>query len=226
MSGMYGAFGALAALRARDRTGQGQCVDLALYESVFRVLDELAPAYQKFGVVRERMGADTVNVCPHSHYQTRDDKWIALACSNDVMFERLAGAMGDPSLARADRYGPVARRLTERDEVNAIVGEWVRSLDGAEVLARCEAAGVPAGGIYSIADIFADPQYEARGNMRPVESRIGPLAVPAVVPRLGATPGGIEWLGEPLGASNAAVLGGLLGIADEELDALRAQGVI
>src|SRR6185369_14976898 len=79
MSGMYGAIGALVALRAREVTGEGQCIDLALYESIFRVLDEIAPAFQKFGYVRERMGADTVNVCPHSHYRTKDDKWIAIA---------------------------------------------------------------------------------------------------------------------------------------------------
>ena len=106
MSGMYGAIGALVALRAREATGEGQCVDLALYESVFRVLDEIAPAYQKFGYVRERMGADTVNVCPHSHYQTRDGKWIAIACTSDQMFARLAEAMQQPELASAERYGP------------------------------------------------------------------------------------------------------------------------
>ena len=106
MSGMYGAIGALVALRAREATGKGQCVDLALYELVFRVLDEIAPAYQKFGHVRERMGADTVNVCPHSHYQTRDGKWIAIACTSDAMFARLAAAMEQPELASAERYGP------------------------------------------------------------------------------------------------------------------------
>jgi crotonobetainyl-CoA:carnitine CoA-transferase CaiB-like acyl-CoA transferase len=100
MSGMNGAIGALVALRARDVSGEGQCVDLALYESVFRVLDEIAPAYQKFGYVRERMGADTVNVCPHSHYGTSDGKWIAIACSNDQMFARLADAMGDVALVK------------------------------------------------------------------------------------------------------------------------------
>ncbi len=226
MSGMYGAIGALVALQAREKTGEGQCVDLALYESVFRVLDEIAPAFQRFGYVRERMGADTVNVCPHSHYRTRDGKWVAIACSNDSMFERLAGAMGQPQLASEARFGPKELRLAARDEVNAIVAEWVAALDCADVLHRCEQAGTPASLVYSIADIFEDPQYRARGNIREVDSRIGPLAVPEVVPRLSATPGSIAWLGAALGAHNREVFGGLLGLAEEQLDALAREGVI
>ena len=226
MSGIYGAFGVLTALRVREQTGAGQCVDLGLYEPVFRVLDEIAPAYQRFGVIRERMGADTVNVCPHSHYRTRDGKWIAIACTNDTMFERLAGAMERPELAGADRYGPKDKRLAARNEVNGIVADWVATLDCAEVLARCDAVGTPASLIYSIADIFADPQYEARENIRTVDSRIGPVAVPGVVPKLSATPGEIKWLGAGLGAHNGEILGSLLGIADDELVRLRNRGVI
>jgi crotonobetainyl-CoA:carnitine CoA-transferase CaiB-like acyl-CoA transferase len=226
MSGVYGALGAMMALHARETSGEGQCVDLALYEPVFRVLDEIAPAFQKFGFVRERMGADTVNVCPHSHYRTRDGKWIAIACSNDKIFERLAAAMGQPGLASAERYGPKERRLAARDEVNRIVAEWVAGLDCQDALGRCDAAGAPAGLINSIADIFDDPQYRARGNVRTVDSRAGPLAVPDVVPRLSDTPGEIRWLGAALGAHNAEVFGGLLGISSEDLEQLRAQGVI
>ena len=166
MSGMYGAIGALIALRARETTGEGQCIDLALYESVFRVLDEIAPAYQKFGYVRERMGADAVNVCPHSHYQTKDGKWIAIACTSDTIFARLAEAMQQPELASAERYGPQALRLAARDEVNRIVAAWVATLDLETVLALCSKGGVPASLIFSIADIFEDPQYRARGNIQ------------------------------------------------------------
>jgi crotonobetainyl-CoA:carnitine CoA-transferase CaiB-like acyl-CoA transferase len=226
MSGMYGAIGALIALRARDTTGEGQCVDLALYESVFRVLDEIVPAYQQSGYVRERMGADTVNVCPHSHYQTADAKWIAIACSNDQMFERLADAMEQPELASRTRFGQKELRLAARDEVNRIVSEWVSSLDHQVVLARCAKFGAPASLLYSIADIFGDPQYRARGNIRLTESRIGDLAVPEVVPRLSDTPGEIRWLGEGLGAQNMEVFGGLLGLDSDDLGALREQGII
>ena len=226
MAGVYGAFGAMVALQSRARTGVGQCVDLALYEPVFRVLDEIVPAFQRLGVIRERMGADTVNVCPHSHYQTRDGKWIAIACSNDKIFVRLAGAMGRPELAAADRYGPRDNRLAARNEVNGIVADWAGSLDSADVLARCDAAGTPASLLYTIADIFADPQYEARENIRTVDSRIGPVAVPGVVPKLSATPGAINWLGEGLGAHNEEILCGLLGLSGDELAKLRTEDVI
>ena len=226
MSGMYGAIGALVALRARETTGEGQCVDLALYESVFRVLDEIAPAYQKFGYVRERMGADTVNVCPHSHYETSDGKWVAIACTSDAMFARLAEVMQQPELASSERYGPQAQRLAARDEVNAVVAEWVASLDLETVLKRCTDGGVPSSLIYSIADIFEDPQYRARGNIKMADSRIGALAVPDVVPRLSDTPGEIRWLGEGLGSANQDVFGGLLGLREEEIARMRKTGVI
>jgi len=226
MSGMYGAIGALVALKAREATGEGQCVDLALYESVFRVLDEIVPAYQQSGYVRERMGADAVNVCPHGHYQTSDGKWIALACSNDRMFERFADAMGRPELASQTMYGDKEARLAARDDVNRIVAEWMASLDHQTVLARCAEFDVPASLIFSIADIFEDPQYRARKNIRMTESRIGTLAVPEVVPRLSATPGEIRWLGNGLGAQNDDVLKNLLGLESGDISELREQGVI
>jgi crotonobetainyl-CoA:carnitine CoA-transferase CaiB-like acyl-CoA transferase len=226
MSGMYGAIGALVALKARETTGEGQCVDLALYESVFRVLDEMVPAFQQNGYVRERMGADTVNVCPHSHYQASDGKWIALACTNDQMFARLADAMGQPELASPARYGDKDTRLAARDEVNRIVAQWMASLDHNTALSRCAEFDVPASLIFSIADIFEDPQYRARGNIRMTESRIGDLAVPDVVPRLSATPGEIRWLGEGLGAQNDEILKDLLGLSSGEIDQLRKRGVV
>jgi crotonobetainyl-CoA:carnitine CoA-transferase CaiB-like acyl-CoA transferase len=226
MSGMYGAIGALVALRAREATGEGQCIDLALYESVFRVLDEIAPAFQKLGYVRERMGADAVNVCPHSHYETRDGKWIAIACTSDAMFARLAEAMQQPELASNTQYGPKELRLAARDEVNLIVAKWVASLDLETVLARCAESDVPASLLYSIADIFEDPQYRARGNIEMTDSRIGELAVPGVIPRLSGTPGEIRWLGEGLGARNDEVFASLLGLDGTEITRLRDDGVI
>jgi len=226
MSGMWGVIGILTALRARERTGKGQYIDIALYESVFRVLDEIAPAFQKFGYVRERMGADTVNVCPHSHYQTRDGKWIAIACTSDTIFARLAEAMQQPELASAERYGPQALRLAARDEVNRIVAAWVATLDLETVLALCSKGGVPASLIFSIADIFEDPQYRARGNIQMTDSRAGAIAVPGVVPRLSDTPGEIRWLGAGLGAQNDDVYRGLLELSSAEIEELRTSGVI
>jgi len=134
--------------------------------------------------------------------------------------------MQKPELASTERYGPQHQRLGARDEVNAIVAKWVASLDLKTVLARCAEGGVPASLIYSIADIFEDPQYRARGNIKMTESRAGELAVPDVVPRLSATPGEIRWLGEGLGAQNEEIFRDLLGLKDSELRQMRDDGVI
>jgi succinyl-CoA:(S)-malate CoA-transferase subunit B len=109
MAGLYGALGVVMALRSVDATGVGQQVDIGLYEPIFRILDELAPAYDKFGFIRQRMGAPTVNVCPHSHYPTRDGRWIAIACTNDKIFGRLAKLMGHGDVAGDGRYGTSTR---------------------------------------------------------------------------------------------------------------------
>jgi crotonobetainyl-CoA:carnitine CoA-transferase CaiB-like acyl-CoA transferase len=226
VTGLYGALGVMLALRARDSTGRGQCIDLALYETIFRMLDEIAPAYQNLGLVRERMGADTVNVVPHSHYRTKDDHWIAIACSNDDMFARLAKAMGQPELAAPDRFGAKHARLAERDEVNEVVARWVGSHTRDEVLARCAEEHVPSGPLYSIAEIFEDPQYEHRRNIVTADSRIGPLAVPASLPALSETPGEIRWLGPALGEHTEEVLSDLLDLSPQQISGLRQAGVV
>ena len=190
ISGLYGALGALIALRACERTGRGQFIDIALYESVFRMLDETAPAYARHGTVRERMGPGAPNVCPHSHYETKDQKWLAIACTTDKMFARLARVMGRPELATEDKYGPVAARLADREAVDGLVSAWTGSLTRDEVLERCEAGEVPCGPVNSIADIFDDPQFQARGNLETHDVEgLGPITVPAILPRLSDTPG-------------------------------------
>ncbi len=227
LSGVYGAVGVLLALRSAEQTGQGQVVDLGLYESMFRMLDELAPAYAKFGAVRKRSGAETFNSVPHSHYPTADGKWVAIACTNDKMFARFADVMGRPELANPDAFGKVETRLTQREEVNRLVTEWTRGRTQREVLDQCAAGEVPSGPIYNIAEIFQDPQFAARGNLLSVlDPRAGEIVVPNVVPRLSRTPGRVDHLGAALGAHNAEVYTGLLGLASTELDALKEDGVI
>jgi crotonobetainyl-CoA:carnitine CoA-transferase CaiB-like acyl-CoA transferase len=134
--------------------------------------------------------------------------------------------MEQPDLASADRYGPKERRLAARGDVNEIVALWVASLDCQTALQRCAEGGVPASLIYSIADIFEDPQYRARGNIRMTESRAGEIAVPDVVPRLSETPGQIRWLGAALGEQNDEVFGGLLQLSQAEIEDLRVSGII
>ena len=221
MSGMYGVIGVLLALRARDRSGVGQVVDIGLYESIFRILDELAPAYQQGGFVRQRMGAGTVNAVPHSHYPTRDGGWVAIACTNDKIFERLARLMGRPELAGDGVYGTIAKREAARAAVDTMVGAWTVSMDRAGVLGQCADAQVPCGPVYAIDEIFDDRQYAARGNIAMVSTRIGDMAMANVMPRLTGTPGAIDWAGKPLASDNESVFQGLLGLTDEEMAALK-----
>lgn len=227
MAGLYGALGALLAIQARARTGEGQFVDIGLYEPIFRILDELAPSFQQKGYVRERMGPGTVNVVPHSHYPTSDKRWIAIACTSDKIFARLADAMGRPELAEDDKWGPIANRDRDRADVDAMVGAWTGQFTRDEVLARCEQFQVPCGPVYGIDEIFEDPHYAARENILFMEDdRIGRLAIPNVVPRLSATPGGVDWLGPRLGEHNDEVYQGILGLSAERLAALRQEGAI
>jgi crotonobetainyl-CoA:carnitine CoA-transferase CaiB-like acyl-CoA transferase len=227
ISGIWGALGVVLALRVKERTGRGQFIDIALYESVFRLLDEMAPAYAKTGFVRERMGADTVNVAPHSHYRTATGQWVAIACTSDKMFERLAQVMGEPQLAAMPEFATSRARVERREEVNGIVARWVGSLPLQEVLARCDTGEVPCGPVYTIADIFRDAQYQARGNLlRVVDERAGPLVLPAAVPRLSETPAEFRHAGRALGADTAEVLGSLLGMKPDVLRDLSDAGVI
>lgn len=226
-TGLWGAIGVMMALRIVDQTGEGQVVDIALYESMFRLLDELAGAYAKFGYIRERMGADTVNACPHSHYQTLDGGWVAIACTSDRMFARLAEVMGRPELAQSPDYATTRARCERLEDVNHIVGLWTGGLNIKDVLERCAQEGVPCSQLYNIKDIFEDPQYAARQNLLHVDDpRAGELTMPAALPQLSATPAAFQHAGPSLGADNQAIYSDLLGLDATALDRLKKAGII
>ena len=227
LAGAFGAFGALAALRHRESTGEGQVVDVGLYEPMLRMLDELIPVYGATGYVRERIGSATEYVVPHNHYETRDRGWIAIACTNDRMFERLAvKAMSQPALV--SEFPTMAARLARRDEVDAAVARWVAALDATEALARLDAAEVPCSRVASVRDIFDDAQMRARGNILELPSPLGGLLqMVGVVPRLSVTPGEVRHPGPlEVGADNEAVYCGRLGLSRDDLAALRAKNVV
>jgi succinyl-CoA:(S)-malate CoA-transferase subunit B len=229
MTGLYGCIGILLALRYRNRTGRGQYIDAALYESVFRCTDELAPAYSMFGIVRERHGPTHNDfACPYGHFPTKDGKWVAIACATDKLFVRLAQAMGRPELASHSTYGDQTARLEARHDVNEIVRDWCGSLTREEVLSRCYEAGAPAGPLNTIADIFGDRQFHARRNLVAVEDKdVGEtVIVPSVIPRLSETPGQIKHLGPRLGAHTDEVLKDLLGLDEQKIEELRQRRVI
>jgi succinyl-CoA:(S)-malate CoA-transferase subunit B len=226
LAGALAAFGTLAALEARRRTGEGQVVDVGLYEPMLRMLDELIPVFGATGYVRERIGSGTEYVVPHNHYRARDGRWLAIACTNDRMFERLASAMGRPELAK--EFSTMTARLARRVELDAIVQEWVGAADGKDVLGRLDAAEVPCGPVTSARDLFEDPQVRARENIVEMANPLGGLlAMVGVVPRLTATPGSIDATGPvEVGAHNEEVYCGRLGLSRDEVRALARRGVI
>ncbi|MEJ2258883.1 MAG: CaiB/BaiF CoA-transferase family protein, partial [Woeseiaceae bacterium] len=227
ISSLYGAIGVLMALRHREKTGRGQVIDVAIFESVFRTLDEIAGAYGLYGKIREREGSGSFVAVPHGHFRTRDDKWVAIACTTDRMFERLAVAMDRPELAAPDAYGAQAKRLAARDDVNALVTTWVESFDRTEIMRRCLDAEVPCGKVNSIADIFEDEHFRERGTLATVDvPGVGEVTVPNVLPRLSATPGRISGLGPALGDSTVAVLRELLGLSEKDIAQLEKRKVI
>ena len=225
-AGLFSALAALAAKHHRDRTGEGQQVDVSLYESIFRFCDVLALAYDSLGIVRERKGS-AAHAAPHNHYPTGDGKWIAIACTNDRIFRRLAACMGQPSWGTDPAFDTMEKRSANRVEVDARVSAWTSTMPMSELREMLDAAEVPTSPIYSIQDAFEDPQYQARGTLQQVNDPvIGPVMMPAPVPRLSLTPTAVQRPAPAVGEHNEEIYGGLLGVSAEDLEGLRAEGVI
>jgi crotonobetainyl-CoA:carnitine CoA-transferase CaiB-like acyl-CoA transferase len=209
LAALHGVIGVLMALRHRDvNRGEGQMIDVALYESVFNVMESLLPEFDAFGAVRGAAGSALPGIAPSNAYRCGDGAYVLVAGNGDSIFRRLMRAIGrtdleaDPGLAQND--GRVARVA----EIDAAIGDWTGQRPIDAVIAALDAAGVPVGRIYSVADIAADPQYLARDMIVQTQDADGrPLKVPGIVPKLGATPGRLRAPAPRLGEHNAAVLG-------------------
>jgi formyl-CoA transferase len=228
LAGLFGALGATTALLERERNHQGgQWVDVSLYESVFRLLEAVVPAYGKNGHVRERQGNRTGQSSPIGSYRTSDGRYMVLSVSTDRVWQRMTEAMGRPEWASDPRMLGNPQRTANADYVDALVGGWFAEHTAEEAQRILDDAGVPVSPIYSIADIFEDPQYQARGDIiAPEDPDIGPVPMPAVLPRFSRTPGSVRFVGPRLGAHNKDVYCGLLGLSESELAQLQAEGVV
>jgi len=228
LAGLFGALGALMALLDRERNGRGgQWVDVSLYESVFRLLEAVVPAYGKNGQVRERMGNRTGQSSPIGSYPTADGRYMVLSVSTDRVWLRMIDAMGHPEWAADPRFASNPARTTHADDVDAAVGGWFAQHSAEEAQRILDEAGVPVCPIYSIADIFSDAHYLSRADIVSVtDESIGAVPMPAVLPRFSRTPGAVRFPGPPLGAHNTLIYGDLLGLAEEELGKLHSEGVI
>jgi succinyl-CoA:(S)-malate CoA-transferase subunit B len=224
-AGLFATTAALAALDHRRRTGEGQQIDVSLYESIFRLCDVLALEYDALGTIRERRGSDA-HAAPHNHYPTADGKWVAIACTNDRIFRRLNGVMGEAGFGDDSTLATMGERAERRVEVDQRVSAWTAQHALAELRALLDAAEVPNAPISSIADIVDEPHVQARGTLMTVEDpEIGPVLMPAPVPRLSATPATVQRPAPLLGEHNADVYAEL-GLSPTDLDDLRAAGII
>ena len=215
------------ALRHKEvNGGAGQVVDVALYEAVFAMMESMVPEFDVFGFVRERSGNIMPGITPSNTHTTKDGKHVTIGANGDAIFKRFMLAIGRPDLADDPSLADNAGRDARRDEIYALIDTWCAGLDEAEVLAVLAEAEVPSSRVYSVADMFADPQFIARQMFETATLPDGrEFRMPGIVPKLSETPGSTEWPGPELGAHTEAVLASL-GYAPERIAAMREVGAI
>jgi len=228
LAGMHAALGILLALLQRNRSPEqaGQVVDVAIYEAVFNMLEGVVPEFDGAGVVREPSGSTVTGIVPTNTYRCRDDKFVVIGGNADSIFKRLMTAAGRPDLAEDPRLEDNTGRVKHEAEIDGAISAWTATLDSAAVLDRLETAAVPVGPIYSVREMMADPHYQAREMFEKVDVNGESLRLPAMAPKLSATPGETRWAGPDVGSHNQEIYGELLGLSAEELRQLADDGVI
>jgi len=227
IAGLHGAYGAVMALMAREKSGRGQFIDAALYECAFNFMEAWIPAYDKLGFVPNRTGSRLIGSTPNNLYATGDGSHIHITAQADNLFRRLAVAMGQPELAKDARFADHAGRNSNYVALDEIIERWTSAHPLAELEAVLQKASVPATRIFTIADIFADPHYRARNSIVAApDENMGSVAMAGVVPRLSATPGTVRHVGHDIGEDTRDVLRELLGLTDAAIDALIGEGIV
>jgi formyl-CoA transferase len=220
------AFAVITALRARDATGRGQVIDLAIIEPILTILGPQPIVYDQLGIVPGRTGNRSVNNAPRNAYQTVEGKWVALSTSTQSTAERTMRLVGHPEFIDELWFATGRTRAEHADELDAAVADWIARHTIKEVVDAFEDAEAAVAPIYDIADVMNDEQYRALGTITQVDdSELGPIRMQNVLFRLSDTPGHINWAGPPLGAHNDEIFGAL-GLAPEEIASLRDKGVI
>jgi len=226
LAALHGVIGILMALHERERSGRGQVIDVALYEAVFNCMESLLPEYGAFGAVRGPGGSALPGIAPSNAYLCGDGGYALIAGNGDSIYKRLMAAIGRPDLGNDPALADNAGRVKRVDEIDAAIGAWTKTRTVDEVLKVLDAAAVPAGRIYTVADIAADPHYAARGMLQHIRLEDGEsLTVPGIVPKLSRTPGGQHRLAPRLGQDTEAVMREL-GLTDEQIAGLKSRGVI
>jgi len=226
ITGLYAAFGAVMALLSRAKTGKGQCIDSALYECAFSFMEPHIPAFEKLGIVANRSGSRLADSTPNNLFVSRDQQFIHITAMGDAVFRRLCGCMGQPELADDARFVNGIERSRNHEAIDDLIAAWCSKHDLAELERVLHEAGVPATRIYTIADIFADAHYKARGSIVAApDEDFGTVAMAVPVPRLSSTPGAVRHAGRHVGQDTRRVLSEF-GIANDELDRLQSAGII
>jgi formyl-CoA transferase len=227
IAALYATIGALAALRGVEVAGgEGQVVDVALTEAVFSLLESTLPEFDIFGVIRERTGATLPGIAVSNTYRTADGAYLVIAGNGDSIFKRLMTMIGRADLADDPGLRTNADRVRRDAEIDGVLNEWASRHGIDEALRLLDSAKVPASKIFDISDIATDAQFLDRGMVREFPLGDRTVKVPGIVPRLSRTPGEIEWLGPALGEHNDEILGGVLGLSEEEIERLSALGVV
>ena len=226
LASLHGVIGILMALHERNRSGQGQVIDVALYEAVFNCMESLLPEYSAFGAVRGPAGSALPGIAPTNAYACADGGYALVAGNGDSIFKRLMQCIGRPDLAQDPGLAKNAGRVQRVEEIDAAIGTWTATMSVDQVLAALEQAQVPSGKIYTVADIAADPHYAARGMLGQVTLDDGSaVSVPGFVPKLSRTPGGHRRNAPALGQDTDAVLREM-GLNSEQITALRERGIV
>jgi len=225
LSSLYGVIGVLLALQERARSGEGQEIDVALYESVFAMMESLIPEYDAFGYIREPAGSALPGITPSNSYPCNDGSYVLIAGNGDSIYKRLMNLIGRDDLGNDPRLAQNDGRSQHAELIDGAIAEWTAQRGRDEVIEALKGARVPAGYPYTAADIVQDPHYLARQMIEQVQTSVGPLKVPGVLPKLSRTPGRIGTGGPQLGEHNDDILAGL-GLSAEQVAGLRERGII
>ncbi len=227
ITGLYAAFGAVMALHARRVTGVGQCIDAALNECAFSFLESHVPAYEKLGIVAKRAGSRLPNSAPNNLYFTKDGQQVHITAIADAVFRRMARVMNQPELVLDARFATAVKRGVNMDALDSIIEQWTQTLDAQEIEQILLAASVPATRIFTMADIFKDPHYAARGMLAEVpDDELGSVTLAAPVPLLSGTPGRIRRSGGRIGRDTERILSDVLGMTHEAFMMLERAGIV
>jgi crotonobetainyl-CoA:carnitine CoA-transferase CaiB-like acyl-CoA transferase len=228
LAGLHAALGILLAYIQRQKTpdGTGQVVDVAIYEAVFNLLEAVVPEYDGAGVIREPSGSTLTGIVPTNTYLCQDGKYVIIGGNGDSIFKRLMQAAERHDMADDPRFADNTGRVEHEAEIDAAISSWTAAHTAHDVLQLLEAAAVPSGPIYSVADIMQDPHFKARHLFHQVEIDGKPLKLPALAPRLSETPGKTTWPGPAVGSHNHLIFSDLLGLDEAEIDSLQRQGII